>query len=156
MTSKDVEKALQERVDRFVGELSVLIRQSALEAVRDALGEAVASPAPRGRRAKAKSKALPSPARRKSRRGRRTEAEVEAASQEIYDYVAANPGQGAEQIRAALGVSSKDLKTPVTKLLEAGRVRTEGQRRGTKYFPAKGRKGASKKPRRRVTKKRSR
>lgn len=37
-----------------------------------------------------------------------------------------------------MGVATKELKRPVQLLLGAWSVRTEGQRRGTKYFAAGG------------------
>lgn len=41
-----------------------------------------------------------------------------------------------EKIGRALRMSTKALKLPVAKLLQAEQVRTKGRRRGTKYFAA--------------------
>ena len=35
-------------------------------------------------------------------------------------------------------VATKHLKLPIAKLMEAKQLRTEGQKRGTRYFPAGG------------------
>jgi hypothetical protein len=56
-------------------------------------------------------------------------------------HIRQNPGQGAEQIGKAVGLSTKDMALPIRKLLAARSIRTEGQRRGTKYF-AGGRTGS--------------
>ena len=42
-----------------------------------------------------------------------------------------------------LGQPTKDLRGPLTKLMDQGSVRSEGQRRGTRYFPGGG--GAARK-----------
>lgn len=56
---------------------------------------------------------------------------------DILAAVKATPGQGAEQIAKMLGfTSSKALALPMRKLIaEEKKVRTEGQKRATKYYP---------------------
>ena len=41
-----------------------------------------------------------------------------------------------EAIGKALGTPTKDLNLPVKKLLAAKKIRVEGQKRATEYFPA--------------------
>ena len=146
---------IQQLVDEFVSQLSVLVHQSALDVVREALGDSSA-PAKRrgpGRPAKAK---VAAPRRKAAKRGRRSADEVEALGGIVLTHVRANAGQRLEEMGRALSMPTKELKRPIAKLLEAGALRTEGQRRGTKYF-AGGRKaaaGAKKKSgRKRVTRK---
>jgi hypothetical protein len=55
--------------------------------------------------------------------------------------VKANAGHRLEQIGAALKTDTAILKRPIANLLAAKKLRTEGQKRGTKYF-AGGKHGA--------------
>ena len=69
---------------------------------------------------------------------------------DILAHVRANPGQGVEEIGAALGLTSKELRRPVTMLTQADKLRSEGRKRGTRYFAGGGRrKKASRKTGRR-------
>jgi len=54
----------------------------------------------------------------------------------ILAYVRSNSGQRSEQIAAALGTDAKGLRGPMKNLIEAGKVRTKGERRGMQYFVA--------------------
>ncbi len=55
---------------------------------------------------------------------------------ELLGHIKTNPGQRIEQIAANLGLSTQELKLPTQKLLASGKLKTRGQRRGTKYFAA--------------------
>jgi hypothetical protein len=55
--------------------------------------------------------------------------------EKLADYIKANPGQRMEAIGKALGTPTKDLNLPVKKLLAAKKIRVEGQKRATEYFP---------------------
>jgi len=52
----------------------------------------------------------------------------------VLAFVRSNPGQRGEHIAAALGIDSKTLRSPMKRLIEAGQVRTKGNRRGMQYF----------------------
>jgi predicted ArsR family transcriptional regulator len=54
----------------------------------------------------------------------------------LYAFVQKNPGQRGEHIAAALQVDSKTLRGPMKRLIEEGKVRTKGERRGMQYFTA--------------------
>ena len=146
---------IQQLVDEFVSQLSVLVHQSALDVVREALGDSSAPARRRGPGRPAKAKAA-APRRKTAKRGRRSAGEVEALGGVVLAHVRANPGHRLEEMGRAMSMPTKELKRPIAKLLEAGSLRTEGQRRGTKYFTG-GRKaaaGAKKKPgRKRATRK---
>ena len=75
------------------------------------------------------------------RRVRRSSADVEAVAAKILAYVKAKPGQRLEEIGRGLGVETAGLKRPVQVLFGTGQLRTEGQKRGTRYFA--GGKGSS-------------
>ena len=63
----------------------------------------------------------------------------------VLALVRANPGQRLEEIGAALGVATANLKAPVATLLNEKKVRTTGKARGTKYFAGRARTTAKKK-----------
>jgi hypothetical protein len=94
-----------------------------------------AAPAKPGRAPAAK--AAPSkPATAKRPLGaKRPPAELAALVERLGAYIKNNPGQGMEAISKALGTGTSDLTLPVKKLLAAKRVRFEGVKRATKYFP---------------------
>ena len=57
---------------------------------------------------------------------------------DLLDYITANPGQKMETIAAALGSTSTRMGRPVSKLLAAGTVRRDGEKRASRYFPGTG------------------
>ena len=147
MSTTQLDRQIQDRIQAFLTELSGLVRQSALEAVQAALGGGVAAPARRGpgrprKNAAAGPIAAAAPASvapagkpaRRAKRAKRTSADVDATAAALLAYVAANEGQSIEQIGKGMGVATKELKLPVIKLVEAKKLKTKGQRRGTKYF----------------------
>jgi hypothetical protein len=56
----------------------------------------------------------------------------------VVAYVAKNPGVSVEQIKKAPGVETKDLQLPIVRMLAAMKLKTTGQRRGTRYFAGLG------------------
>jgi hypothetical protein len=153
MITTQLDRQIQDRIQAFLTELSGLVRQSALEAVQVALGGGVAAPARRGPgrprknaaagpiaaaatagTAPGKSSAPAGKPARRAKRAKRTSADVDATAAALLAYVAANEGQSIEQIGKGMGVATKELKLPVIKLVEAKKLKTRGQRRGTKYF----------------------
>lgn len=72
-------------------------------------------------------------------------------AERLHHYVKGHPGQGIEQISESLDIASKELKLPVVKLLAMRKLRTEGQKRGTRYF-AGAQRGARRQARRVVRK----
>jgi hypothetical protein len=79
-----------------------------------------------------------SPRRGRARtvRQRRSQAQLDALAAQIEAYVSAHPGSTSEQIKRALSIPKKEWARPIGRLLEAGRVKTTGVRRSTRYFPA--------------------
>jgi hypothetical protein len=149
-----LDQEIRSRIDAFLGDISSLVRQSALEAVREALGGegGVAAPARRGPgrpRGSGLHGAQGGNGRRKAGRrasgggGRRSSEDMGAMTEQLLAHIRENPRQGAEQLGAALGYSAKEMRLPLQKMIADGAIRTEGQRRGTKYF-AGGRGGGGK------------
>lgn len=141
MNTQQLDTSIRSHIDQFLVSISALVRQAAVEAVREALGAGdgmVAAPARRGpgRPRKVAAAAASAPkARAEGKRGRRSSADVEQVAAQVRDYVSANPGQRLEEIGRGLGADTAGLKRPIQGLLAAGELRTEGQKRGTKYFP---------------------
>ena len=129
------EQQISQRVQAFVSEITELARQQALETLTTALeagGAAIGGGRGRGRRRNGH--ALPAAAA--GTRGRRSPDQIEATSRALISEISARPGQRVEQIGERLGRPTRELALPLRKLVRQKRIRTEGQRRATKYFPA--------------------
>lgn len=164
--AKSIEQELREQVDAFVVDITAIVRQTTLETVYEALGardrgSAARAPGTRRgprsgatatRKKKAGRKAAKTGARKSS--GRRTSEDIEQIADELLAHVRAHPGQRLEEISAEIGMPTAELKRPVLLLAGKGRIRTKGQKRGTRYFAARG--GAAGKTARKKKKKTSR
>ncbi len=100
------------------------------------------APAAKATAAKASKASAPAAASRKPAAAKRPlgakrpPAELVKLTEKLGEYIKANPGLGMEVIGKALGSPTKDLNLPVKKLLAAKKIRVEGQKRATEYFPA--------------------
>jgi hypothetical protein len=137
---KNAQVDIRALVDSFVDQLTRRIRTAAVESVQMALLDGKASASSKGRRGrKPGPKPGPKPkAAKAGKRGRRTPAEIEAAKASIAAYVKANPGCPMSDITDALGLDSITLRAQVNELLDAGSIRKEGKKRGTRYFAGSG------------------
>jgi hypothetical protein len=125
MTTPTVQAALDTLIEAIRAELR--------EEFLSALGGASTAPkrgARKARRAAAAVNAAPR-AKARAKGGKRTPEELEALTQNVLVHIKKNPGQRVEQIAAALGTRTKELALPIIKLGKA--LKTQGQRRGTKY-----------------------
>ncbi len=122
---------VEELIQEFVQNLRQAIAEDAAELFHLAAGGAVRG----GLKAKGSvasySKAKAHAAPRKG--GKRTSEEIERQAATILAYIKKNPQLGAEQIGAALGLSTKELALPIKSLLAKKSLKTVGQKRGTKY-----------------------
>ena len=155
----NAEHTIKLRVDAFVNDLSDLIRQSALEAVAEALkkgGEVSAAPVARrpgrpakvveapvaakpagkpGRPAKASSAASSAAAAKRRAGEKRSPVLLAQVTDQVGNHIKSNPGQGVEQIAKALSTTTKELTLPIRKLLGDKKITSKGQKRATRYFP---------------------
>jgi hypothetical protein len=69
-------------------------------------------------------------------RQRRSPSDLATLGDSLLEYVRSHPGQRGEQIAQALGTDTTTMRPAMKRLIEAGKVRTEGQRRGMTYDPA--------------------
>jgi hypothetical protein len=100
-------------------------------------------PAPRGASAKPR-RAAPAAKAAVSRKAthkrapgeKRPPGELAKLTDKLGDYIKAHPGARMEAIGKALGTATKDLNLPIKKLLAAKKIRSQGHKRATEYFPA--------------------
>lgn len=120
--------AVQSAFEALVSAIRAEVREEFLSAI------GVARSTPAKRRGQ---KPGPRPAVRgkRAKGGRRSPEELEALTLKTLAAIRKAPGLRAEELAAALGVSTKELVRPVAKLFAQKAVKTTGQRRGTKYFP---------------------
>ncbi|MEQ1728365.1 MAG: hypothetical protein ABL982_08270, partial [Vicinamibacterales bacterium] len=119
-----------------------VIRRTALESVQAALGGDVAA-APRRGPGRPRGS---TPVRRAAKGGKRDAASLDEMGAAILAFVQANPGLGAIEIAEAVQTDVGTIRLPMQKLLADRKVRTQGQRRGTKYFAGGGGGGGAAKP----------
>jgi hypothetical protein len=158
----NIEDEIRSKTEAFAADLAVLVRRAALEAAASALGGAAPQGAAvkvavkRGRGRPRKSVA-PAPVARAARSGRsvpasraagkritrerapgekRPPAELAKLTEKLGDYIKAHPGLRMEAIGKALGAPTRELNLPIKKLLAAKKIRSEGHKRATEYFPA--------------------
>ncbi|HYP98785.1 MAG TPA: DNA-binding protein [Polyangiaceae bacterium] len=137
MAKNTVNDRIRSRVEAFAEELSALIRDSAMETVRDALGGGGAAPRGRGGRGGRAAAASAPPVRgggRREKGQKRDPGEIERLTGRLLDYVKGNAGQRIEQIAAGMGTVTKELNLPVKKLIAQKALKTKGQKRATQYF----------------------
>jgi len=128
-------------VDDFTTRLEQMIRRTALEQVERALGAELDEPVRRGPGRPPKTAATAKPA---AKGGKRDAGSLDEMGVALLAFVKANPGQGAIEIARAIKTDVDTMRLPMQKLLAQGKVRTQGQRRGTKYFAAGGGSGPAK------------
>ena len=133
---------IQKLISSFAAQLESLARKAAIEQVIANLGSQAGSAPRRGRgRPKGSTNKPVAPAggagiKPVQKGKRRTAEDVAAMGATLVDYVKANPGQRADQIAAALRTDPDTIRLPMQALLSSRKVKTQGQRRGTKYFVA--------------------
>jgi hypothetical protein len=149
--ANNIDQEIRARIEFFAEELAALVRQAAVESVQTALGQGRRGPGrPRKavgrrvrrvqRRAKGARRGPGRPRKGAGKRVRRSSGQIEALATRVFAHVKSNQGQRLEEISRALKIPSSELKRPVATLMDAKRLRTKGQKRGTQYFPGAGRK----------------
>lgn len=128
----DLDRAIRQRVEDFVQEMTELVRQAALESVSAALGTPGAASAPRTRATKRGAAGFVA-----KRGGKRTAKELEQQGSALVSMIRQTPGIRADQLAKAMGVMTRDLALPIKKLLADKAITKKGQKRATAYFVAK-------------------
>ncbi|NUP12177.1 MAG: hypothetical protein HOW73_39525 [Polyangiaceae bacterium] len=134
---------LETLVAKFVSDLQAAFRANALESVQKAFGgeSSVGGRRPSaalaggendggwvssGRTAKRTAKP--------GKRIRRNSTDLAAVEGRILEYVRANPGQGAQQIKRALRLSTKDWTLPIARLVDGKKLKSKGEKRSRVYW----------------------
>jgi hypothetical protein len=143
MASRDIDAQIRQRIDAFLKEIGDLVRQSALQAVQDAL-----SVGGSGMRRGPQASSAPAPQAASQRQGKRTGKKRgrraggggggggSASPEQILNFLAQNPNARMEKISSAFNADSARLRPVLQTLMDEGRVRKTGERRGTSYHLA--------------------
>jgi hypothetical protein len=132
MATANFDRQIRKTIEAFVEELSGLVRAAALQSVTEAFG-AGGVPARRGRGPGP----APAPATRGRAKGQKRPPEALAQlTDSLMSAIKAAPGQRMEEIAKGLGTSTGELTLPAKKLLAEKKIKTKGERRATKYYPA--------------------
>ena len=127
MTNTTTPHALGERIERLVQDYISETRIAAQAAMDRAFATSAAERAKKqDRQAK----------RRMS--SRRPSAELVAIGERLYAAMCNTPGETMKVLAAAVGCSARELHRPLSLLKQAGRVRSVGNRQGTRYYPMLG------------------
>jgi hypothetical protein len=145
MATSTLDAQIRERIESFISQLSELIKRAAVDSVREAFGSEAALATARRRPGAPRKKAM----RRRGPGSRRSSADVDSTAEALLNEVRSNPGQGINELSASLGISPKELRLPVLKMIGDGRLKTTGQKRGTKYHAGSGRAPSKKRKARR-------
>jgi hypothetical protein len=116
-------------VQSFATELSALVRRDTIGELQKLLEAQIGV---RGARRRSP-KVLPA----KLRRGG-TVSDTTKLSEAVVAFVRANPGARGEQVASSVRSTSSAIRPTVKALLAAGVLRSEGERRGMKYFAVDG------------------
>lgn len=133
----DIESQLQAHIDAFVDDISAIVRNAAVEAVRQSLMASGDVPIPyrsaKPAARKAGRRKATKVAGKKTKSGRcvrRSAADLEALGARFLAHVKSHPGQRLEQIAKSLRRDTADLKRPVALLMEAKMLRPRGRSGG--------------------------
>lgn len=131
----EIRADLEALLDAFMRGVTEIARRAARETLRDAL-QAVA-PLDRPPVVAPGSAPNASSARARAKGEKRPPAELANLGDRLRVFIEQHPGLRSEQINAALGTTRRDVMLPLKKLVTAGVVRADGEKRSTRYYPAK-------------------
>ena len=130
-----IEKEIESRVSAFVSELTVLVRQAAVDAVADVLGSAKRGPGrPKGAVSAPAAKA-PS-AKPAAKGGRRTPEQIAATLETVHGYIKSHANVRSEHIRAALKLPRPVMLDALDRLRAAKKIKMKGMKRAATYTVA--------------------
>jgi hypothetical protein len=115
-------------IGQFVEQLTTVARRAAIETLRREITDGRDAPSAVGRSRPTRAHRAPG--------AKRSQEEIDQLATRVLAVVEVHPGLRVEEINKTLGASPGDVALPIVKLLAQRLLKTEGQRRGTKYFPA--------------------
>ncbi|HEY3234098.1 MAG TPA: hypothetical protein VGJ84_05250 [Polyangiaceae bacterium] len=141
MSLPTLDQRIRARIEEFTLELTTLVRQSAVESLREALGASSSHPQRRrlsgadgGRRGRGRSAPVGSRSATRAKGAKRDPDELKALTERLHQYVGDNSGQRIEEIARGMGITTRELNLPVKKLIAAKQIKTKGHKRATQYF----------------------
>jgi hypothetical protein len=127
MTNATTPQALCERIERLVQDYISETRIAAQAAIDRAFARSA------GEKAKKQDRQA------KRRTGsRRPATELIAIGERLYVAMCNTPGETMTVLAPAVGCSARELHRPMSLLKQAGRVRSVGNRKETRYYPMTG------------------
>lgn len=91
--------------------------------------------APRAKRV-TKGASKPANAWKRAKGEKRTDVQIKQLQAKALKLIEEFPGERMEHLSATLNTETKDLRRPLNQLIAAKLVKTKGEKRGTKYYPA--------------------
>ena len=122
------EQRLQQQVESAVRDYMLASRATVIATLERAFSGMASPRAEQGRRT-----ARVGDAEQVSKR--RTASELAALSAQLYEVIAAHPGEGMVTLSERMGASAPSLQRAVARLRGEGRIRTAGARQQMRYFP---------------------
>lgn len=116
--------AIQALIQDFADKLVTLVQADIIHSLTAIVGGAASTSAKPGKAPKAAAR---------GKGAKRSPDELEGLTKRLFAYVGKNPGQRIEQIGAGMGVTTKDLRLPVVKLLAEKKLAARGVKRATSY-----------------------
>jgi hypothetical protein len=126
------------QLEVLVEEHAAAYRAAALAAVERAFPANVFAAAKTGRTQRSGKRARTAGRSPRLVKPRRTQAEMAAVNERLYQVVCAKPGESKAALAVEVGMSASELGRPMSHLKNVGKVRTVGQRHLTRYFPLVG------------------
>jgi hypothetical protein len=139
----DPHRKLQALIESFVADLGEIAKQIALDQLKVAFGSVKLAPLPRmalpsSSHSSSSHSSSSSSSSSRTGRARRGQHEIEALRGKLLTVISDNPGSRAEDINGALGTRTPQIAQPLRRLVAERLVRTEGARRGTRYYTVSG------------------
>jgi predicted transcriptional regulator len=72
---------------------------------------------------------------RKKQANRRSKKEIAELGERFYEVLCDNPGETMAMLASLTGSTSAELSLPVSKLKQAKRIKSTGERAETRYYP---------------------
>lgn len=131
-----IEDQINHLVNGFVADITKLARQAAVATLTGALaGSVVVAPRAGVVATRAKPAGISGSSRRRRKGEKRPQSDIASVQKTVVAHVQRHPGQRVEEINRALGTKTADVRLPLAKAIEAGEIKTKGNRRATRYFP---------------------
>ena len=129
MSKASIDQQIRDRIDSFVAELTALVREAALDSVKEALADEG-----RTRRGPGRPRRLAGLGIDGRRGSKRTPQMLEDLKSNLLEVIQLNPGQRMEELGRLMNLPTKELTLPARKLLGEKRIKTKGQKRATTYW----------------------